>query len=125
MKFTSTELPELSEQSAPKPDPRTQRKLVPIERGEVMVLANTDTLIEDAKRVIEVELVKFRNKVNSGRSLELKEGSLLNGYIKSLVELAKVEELRSRGTDRDLSKLSDEELIKLIRGQNEPSNTKS
>lgn len=76
-------------------------------------ISGVDTLITDALGTIELELVKFRAKVNSGKSLELAEGRLLTHYVKALIELSR--ESREREKTTDLSKLSDEELTELAK----------
>lgn len=88
------------------------RRIISTSNNSVVLVPAVDNLIADALQIIELELVKFKTKVKQGRSLDLKEGRLLNGYIKSMVELSK--EDRERGKDADLSKLTTEEMIQLL-----------
>ena len=83
-----------------------------LDTGSVLLVPSVENLIADALSVIEVEIVRFRAKSKQGRALELKEARVLQGYIKSLVELSK--EARERAKGEDLSNLSDEELVNLV-----------
>lgn len=69
------------------------------------------TLLEDALSVYQTEIIKFRNKVNSGKSLDLAEARVLQGYVKSLVDAAR--EMRERNKDDDelQENLSDEQML--------------
>lgn len=92
-----------------------------VRREAVVTVPGVENLIADALGTIELELVKFRNKVNRGESLELPEGRLLTLYVKSLVDLSR--ESRERARTEDLSKMSDEELAELAKklvNQNKP-----
>ncbi len=80
-----------------------------------------ETLVSDALSIISKELVKFKTKVNTGKSLDLAEGRLLTNYIKALCDLAK--EDRERSKSADFSNLSNEEIIELLSGR--PTETKS
>lgn len=81
-------------------------------RENVTLIPGIDNLIADALGTIEVELVKFRTKVNRGESLNEREGKLLTLYIKSIIELSK--EHRERAKAEDYSKLTNEELLQLV-----------
>lgn len=85
----------------------------PIREGLISVVPGVDNLINDAVSLIEVELIKFRKKVNSGKSLDAAEGRLVVNYIKGLVELSR--ESRERAKAEDLSKLTNEELMDLAK----------
>lgn len=89
---------------------RVPKRIIPkLDPRNVVVLANADALIDDALAVIEKEILKFKNKVNVGKSLDLAEARVLQGYIKSLVELSK--ESRERAKDEELGKMSEEQLL--------------
>jgi len=79
----------------------------------VITLSNVDTLLEDALGLVEQELLKLRIKSNKGQSLSATEATTLNGYIKSLVNLAR--ETRERDKHFDASKLTDAELVELAK----------
>jgi len=86
------------------------RAVVP--RKSTIMQPNVDDLIDDATNIIAMEVAKFSSKVNKGQSLSLPESRILQGYIKSLVELSK--ESRERFNDKDLAKMSDEELAQML-----------
>lgn len=69
------------------------------------------TLLTDALSVYQTEIIKFKNKVNSGKHLDLSEARVLQGYVKSLVEAAR--EMRERDNEETEagSKMTDEELL--------------
>lgn len=73
---------------------------------------SVDTLTGDALSIIELELVKFKAQVKTGKSLDLKQGRLLNGYVKSLTELSREDRERNKGTD--LSNIPTAELLKIL-----------
>jgi len=79
--------------------------------SKISTIASTEGLISDAIIVIASEIGKFRTKTANGRSLDLAEARVLQGYIKSLIELSR--ENREREKDEDLSKLSTEQLLQL------------
>ena len=88
------------------------RRLVSADQAQVVNGPDVERLISDAYSIIELELVKFKTTVKSGRSLDAEQGRLLNGYIRSLTELSKEQRDRDKGTD--LSNLSLEEIIALL-----------
>lgn len=69
------------------------------------------TMIHDALSVIQTEILKFKNKVNKGHSLDLSEARVFQGYLKSLTDAAR--EMRERDTAEDevQSNLTDEQLL--------------
>jgi len=79
-----------------------------------MVTPSTDALIADAFQVIQSEIVKFANKTRQGKSLDLAEARVLQGYLKCLVEISR--EGRERDKETDLSNLTNEELATLVQG---------
>ena len=81
-------------------------------KSNPIVWPSVDNLMADALTVVQTEILKFKTKVTSGRSLDSREAKTLQGYIKSLVELSR--EDRERMKDEDLSKLSTEELVALL-----------
>lgn len=84
-----------------------------IDASKVVVMPSIEHLIADATGIIQMELVKFKTKVKQGKSLDATEGRLLNGYVKSLCDLLK--EQRERDKDTDLSKLTTDELVELLK----------
>lgn len=75
-------------------------------------LDNTpDSVISTALQTVAMEVTKLHIKVSRGTSLDQKEARILQGYIKSMVELSR--EQRERDRADDLSKLSTEELAKI------------
>lgn len=77
-----------------------------------LVWPNIDSIMSDALQTLQTEVVKLKSKVQQGRSLDVKEAKVLQGYIKSLVELSR--EDRERTKETDLSELSTEELLRLV-----------
>lgn len=69
-------------------------------------------MIADSIAIIQSELLRYAQKSRSGRSLDLKEARVLQGYIKAMVDLSK--ENRERNRDEDFSKMSTDELIELL-----------
>lgn len=82
------------------------------EQKNPLVFPDVDSLMADALHTVQLELIKFKTKVSSGRSLDSREAKTLQGYIKSLVELSK--EDRDRNKDVDLGNLTTEELVALL-----------
>lgn len=88
---------------------------MPARRGEIsdlVVRPSVPHLIDDALSIISTEILQFKNIVNRGKSLDLKQAKVLQGYIRALVELS--EEARKRDDETDLSNMSDEDLIKMV-----------
>jgi len=77
-----------------------------------IVMPSVDQMVADALSVVQKEIQKFQSKVLQGRGLDITEARILQGYIKSLVDLSK--EDRERVKDLDLSNMSTEELLKLL-----------
>jgi hypothetical protein len=77
---------------------------------DVIKVPAVENMLDDALTVIALELAKYKRNVHVGRSLDLKEARVLQGYVKALVELSK--ENRERAKDEDGSELSDVELMK-------------
>jgi predicted secreted Zn-dependent protease len=71
-------------------------------------------MINDALDTVQTEITRYKTKVSRGVALNPTEAKIMQGYIKSLVELSK--EDRERARDADLSELSTEELLKLLGG---------
>lgn len=83
-----------------------------IESNQITLLPPVEGLIGDALNIIQMEIVKFSTKTKRGQSLDLREARVLQGYIKSLVELSK--EGRERDKEKDFSSMSDEQLIEML-----------
>ena len=97
--------------------PPQRRILVPQKQpravqSQISLLPDAPTLIDDALTVIATEIVKFKKKTSEGKSLDLSEARVLQGYIKSLVELCK--EQREREEAMDLASKSDAEIVALV-----------
>ncbi len=70
------------------------------------------TLLQDALSVLATEITRFKHKTSKNEPLNANEARVLQGYIRSLVELAK--EQRERQDDMDLSNLTDQELLSMV-----------
>lgn len=84
---------------------------------------DVQTLLNDALTVVAAEIIKLRQKSSKElRPLDLAESRVLQGYVKSLVELSR--ENRERDDERDLSNMTDAELLslaqKLVKPKEEP-----
>lgn len=81
-------------------------------QSQVSLVPDAPTLIDDALSVIATEIVKFKAKVGTGKSLDLGEARVLQGYIRSLVELCR--EQREREDSMDLASKTDAEIVALV-----------
>jgi hypothetical protein len=78
----------------------------------ITVIPDTEGLLADGLHILQAELMRYRHKVNSGRSLDLKEARIMKGYLECLVKLS--EESRKRDKESDLESLSIDELVQLV-----------
>jgi len=84
-------------------------------QAELMLEPTVETLIKDALSIISSEISNYKKKIERpGTKLELSESRVVQGYLKSLVELSK--EVREREANQDLANVSDDELVKLLEG---------
>lgn len=83
-----------------------------VNQNSVTLLPAVEGLIADSLQIIQAELLRYSQKSKSGKSLDLREARVLQGYIKAMVELSK--ENRERSKDDDFSKMSTEELTELL-----------
>ena len=91
-------------------DPRSTSNTVVVSRT-----TNTSTLLENALKTLSEQLDKLALKSRVS-TFDEKEARVLQGYIKSLVDLSKEERERDKAdTLGDLAKLTDEELLELAR----------
>ena len=77
-----------------------------------LILPSVDGMINDALETVQTEIARYKTKVHRGIPLNAMEAKIMQGYIKSLVELSK--EDRERARDADLSELSTEELLQVL-----------
>jgi hypothetical protein len=82
-----------------------------------LVQPSVQGLLDDALSVIGSEIVRLKLKataVNDSKpqGLNASEARMIQGYVKSLVELSR--ESRERTDDMDLANMSDEELLALV-----------
>jgi hypothetical protein len=83
-------------------------------RIEPSLMENTpENILASAMSIVAMEIVKLQQK-SSRTSLDQKDARILQGYIKSMVELSR--EQRERDRSDDLSKLSTDELAKIAAG---------
>lgn len=80
-----------------------------------IILPSVEGMINDALNTIQTEIVRYKTKVAQGRPLTAIEAKIMQGYIKSLVDLSK--EDRERAKEADLSELSTDELLALLNRQ--------
>lgn len=81
-------------------------------KPSMLVMPNIDGMISDALSILQTEILRMKTKSMQGRPLDPLEAKLLQGYIRSLSELAK--EDRERAKDVDLTALTTEELVALL-----------
>jgi hypothetical protein len=98
--------------------PPTRRIIVPqkapqAKASALSIVPDAATLLDDALSVVATEVIKFKRKsMDPMKALDLSEARVLQGYIKSLVELCK--EQREREEAMDLANKSDEEIVALV-----------
>lgn len=99
----------MSEQDKPR------RIIVPttprIQASRIETVPQLSTLLEDALSIYQTEILKFKIKVKSGKSLDLSEARVLQGYVKSLVDAAREMRERSAEADEKQADLTDEQLL--------------
>ena len=83
-----------------------------VSASQAVLEPSVQNLLNDALGVIATEITKFRYKVNKGNTLTLQEARVLQGYIKSLVDLSR--EKRDAFDNQDLANLDNEEIAALI-----------
>lgn len=77
-----------------------------------IILAPTvNTLTSDALSIIQTEIARYKHKSNAGK-LDQADHRIIQGYLKSLAELDRVN--RGREDDMDLANATDEELLKMV-----------
>lgn len=81
-------------------------------RNAPIILPSVDGMINDALDTVQTEILRYKTKVARGQNLNPSEAKILQGYIKSLVDLSK--EDRERAREADLSELSVDELVALM-----------
>lgn len=77
-----------------------------------IIKPTVDNIIQDAVDIVTNEIMKMKVKSVQGGTLNINEARVLQGYIKSLVELSK--EMRENRDSEDLANLSDAELLRLM-----------
>ncbi len=91
-----------------------KRTIIPHKKVNVLLTPGVEGLLGNALRLIELQLVAFAHKVDKGQSLNSDEARILQGYIRSLVELSKESREREKNDTEDLSKMTDEQLLALV-----------
>jgi hypothetical protein len=71
-------------------------------------------LLDDALSVVSYEIIRLKQKVMKDpiKGLDLRESKILQGYVKSLVDLSREE--RERASDADFTNMTDDELMQLV-----------
>lgn len=77
-----------------------------------LIFPSVDHMISDALDILQLEITKYKTRVQQGRSLNSQEAKILQGYMKSLVDLSR--EDRERTKEEDLADLTTEELVALL-----------
>lgn len=93
--------------------------IIPKETKVVSTQDSIDSAISEAFETISIEINRFNKKVKRNVNLTPEEARLLQGYIKSLIELSR--EAREKADAMDYANMSDAELAafaqKLIKGK--------
>jgi hypothetical protein len=104
-----------------------KRVIVP-GRASVILAPGVENLLGDALRVIELEITRFHHRLQRGQSLTGEDARILQGYIRSLVELSKEKREREKDEAEDLANMSNEDLValcqKLIAAKEQPNEPK-
>lgn len=81
--------------------------------NSTIIKPTVEHILQDALDIVTNEIMKLKARsVHGGGSLNINEARVLQGYIKSLVELSK--ESRETRDSEDLANISDTELLTLI-----------
>lgn len=91
------------------PEKRPQR----VATANVTILPPVDGLLAEALNIIGSELNRYSLKVKQGKSLDLSEARVVQGYLKSLVEISR--ESRERDRDEKLDEIDDQKLLELAK----------
>lgn len=87
-----------------------QRKTPDIKPREVVLLPELQAVLDDAAATVSLELAKLRRRSQTGSApMDLETARVLQGYVKSAVDLSR--EYRERDKLEDHDGLSDEELL--------------
>ena len=97
-------------------DSRTLEEKTRTQSGVILKPSIPD-LYNDAMLIMAHELAHYRSKVVGGLPLDLKEARIVQGYAKNLKEMS--EEAREYAKDAPAEKLTDDELIKIVQGDND------
>jgi hypothetical protein len=84
-------------------------------QNTAILVPSVEGMISDALDTIQTEIARYKAKVERGIPLNPIEAKVMQGYIKSLVELSKEE--RERAKEADLSDLTLEQLVELTSKQ--------
>ena len=90
----------------------------PVSGTPTLVQPSVQGLLDDALGVIGSEIVRLKlkaqaiGKKDEPQGLNASEARMIQGYVKSLVELSR--ESRERSDDMDLANMDDEELLSLM-----------
>jgi hypothetical protein len=93
----------------------TKRILVqsaPKSQPTLAVKADAERIMDDLLSIIETEVIKYKHITSTGKSLDLKEARVLQGYAKCLSELLK--EQRERQDDQKWGDMTTEEIVALV-----------
>lgn len=95
-----------------------KKRIIPLDKGplvrrgaEVVVMPSVEAVLADSLFILEADLSKYRAKVKSGRALEQSEARIVQGHLKCLIEVARIQ--REIDKETDLSGLTPEQLLEL------------
>lgn len=98
---------------------KPQKRIVLPERRTMVDLQmtvsdiNADQVLQDALTTAAIEITKYKTKVTRGQQLDLKESRIVQGWIKTMLEIKK--DSREEERSSQLEKLSQEELVFLAK----------
>lgn len=73
--------------------------------------SNMDPIINSALETIAIELDRYHKKATKDKSLDLKEARVVQGYLRTLVELKRQKQQQD---PTDFTKLKDDEILKIM-----------
>ena len=79
--------------------------------SDVQVVPKAEALMNDSYSIIQTELAYYRDKVQRGSVLSMKEARIVQNYLETLIKLSR--EQREQERHDDLSDLTDAQLMKL------------
>lgn len=82
-------------------------------KSDIIILPELQEVLDDAASIVQTELAKLRRRSEVGSiPMDLDTARVLQGYIKSAIDLSK--EARERDKDSDADDMSDREVLEMF-----------